>query len=703
MPNFACVRDTRLVLGASGGAGNGSGVLLSVGAVEMAGGGTARTRSVMSFDCTFVAGQPVTDAALSIVVTSGCSGSMGSAQRFFAEEVLDGWVEGTFAERCNWHTLNRASTADAVGEVWPGPDASTARRGQYSGSPGEGVRISTDITALAEALRVRLAGEGKTQGALRLRVIAANATLTTYEETNRARYTSFHSRHAANTSLRPRVEVTQSSDRPPNVPRDVRPVTNADGTPALVTSPDGTEVSVTSTYSHPTGRPIERVQHLIHAATATDANPGAVLRDANVARTATTATERITNLPTGRLRRRTRHFGGGLWGPFTPLAQGYIETATQPASVGNPRMSDLPDPLIFGTLISSRDYDWITAWHYIAHKDTPGGPVLYWDSGEQEIAGNSLQLAQPYRGVAVVAGDTIRWTLRLRNLDLVWTPYSPSQPKTFSEPTGPAGLFPKDTSVKLDSLTPTLTIADAAAFDQYRWYLYRFDQLRYDSGVVPVVPTSSVPVTVPPGILVSGDRPEWQAQVRRAGESEMRPLSPRLRIAINSAPRKPKVTVVDGIRRADGMWVVPTSSAAFTVIAPFGDPDEDIYPEAASQRRVEVRAAASTPGAGPHVAGSPNVSASRTETIYWAQGVSLEGEYDVQVTWADSAGVAASSDWVRVKPSRPPVTVITSQSAPAGAQRIVRDPTPVLRAQLSSPSGKSLVRSRWEIYRRIPT
>jgi hypothetical protein len=176
--------------------GNGSNNKITIGATPSAGGGTTyKARYLGKLNAARVNTclspySSISSCVMRFVVASESCATRGGTYRFFLEELLGDFQLITASSDCA--IVASTSYPD---KVWPGPTATTSRRGSYSGTGlATNSTFDVDITSWAQA---RLAAGDFSDFVFRL--IAANSGLTGYDELNSARtLTVFSMRSSGN-------------------------------------------------------------------------------------------------------------------------------------------------------------------------------------------------------------------------------------------------------------------------------------------------------------------------------------------------------------------------------------------------------------------------------------------------------------------------------------------------------------------------
>ena len=233
------------------------------------------------------------------------------------------------------------------------------------------------------------------------------------------------------------------------------------------------------------------------------------------------------------------------WGAWTSLADGRFQMAYKVFQPGQLYMEPLTErvdgsgPHLYGTLSSYDPGDTISAVEIIVYRDTIYGSVVIWPAGSIGIAGGT-RVDVEYKGDSLVNGELIRWKMRMANRDGVVGEWAEQYTRVWT-PVGPDNLTPRNTSTKLTTRTPALTIAHSANFTGYRWRLYLADELIHDSGETAIASTTSVVVYPPAGLLAWGDGGDdkpltWEAQIRLATLTSYGLWSGPFGIRINALP-----------------------------------------------------------------------------------------------------------------------------------------------------------------------
>lgn len=360
---------------------------------------------------------------------------------------------------------------------------------------------------------------------------------------------------AGSVGERPYIEVTYTANHPPYAPIVSSPAPG--GNPTVLVSPHADTLVVNAYLSDvDPGAWMSYMELEAYGDGATDGAPGGRLGYNFLGAYALgpghyqgwlTRPATMSCAPRTPFRYRVRMADNeGDWGAWTGLADGRVQMAYEvraPRQMYMDPLTERPDgtgPHMYGTLDSNDPGDYISAVEIEVYRDTISGSFALWAPGARGIGGTSTRVDIEYDGASLVNGETIRWRMRMANRDGVVGLWGESYTAVYT-PVGPDNLSPQNTSTKLTTRTPALTIAHSANFTGYRWQLYKSDQLIYDSQETACSSTSSVVVYPPAGLLAWGDGGEerpltWKAQIRLATLSVYGYWSPAYGIRINALP-----------------------------------------------------------------------------------------------------------------------------------------------------------------------
>jgi hypothetical protein len=648
----------------------------------------------------------------------------GGTPRVLARRITESFNEGSSVA---------LSTSNAT--VYPGPATSgtnEADSGTLSTANGDVIEI--DILAMMRqwAPTTVESGGGLTHYGVQLR---------SFDEGSTARTTEFYSKEAGNYD--PRIVITYESNTAPTAPINRTPVIDESGNPALASkftatpayssglgSPPAPEAVVAFSFTRAdadAGDYISAYEVAIHADAATDGTPGSALVSTGKISVSGSPTSIVANVRASALtvgttyRWRVRTYDKadvvGAWSSFTDAR--FIPD-TFPGKPTNPSVdSNTTTPTFYGTLSDADAGASIGAVQIEVYQDTGLGAIAKWDDDDATwISSSGTRFAIAYAGSSALDFDVAyRWRSRIRdNLGGVGT-WGDWQTWTPRNVTGPTALSPISIETKLNTLSPTMTIANGAAFDQYNVEVYRYNDLastlHYTAGTVAVASTTSTPKVIGP-LPDWGRIYYWRARVRPTGGGaitsyEWSPLYP---IYVNARPSAP-VMSIDNSVDANSTTPAGTNSgqpyrAVATVTPTFRMPyvDADVakgYADPATRREIEI----TTQSGASHVTGSPFViTSSITDTFTIGGGVLTAGTfYRVRARYDDASGASGRGDWSPWLYFR----VNTAPSATAGTAVDVTDPTPTLdwtfsrtqrafRAQITRNSDGAVVYDSGLIY-----
>jgi hypothetical protein len=451
--------------------------------------------------------------------------------------------------RCtaSWNEGSNANLNTGNSTIWPGP-AKTATNEIRSPvlSNGQGWKHFSILALGMDWVPVALGG---TNNAMRGVLVAQDND----DWTNAPGYsgTAANGEYASDDwgsgTRTPYFEFIMTDNHAPAAPTISTPVSSGGGgAPVNVASRGATTLPIDYLFSDPdSGDTLHDAQVQAYTDAATDAVPGTVLGDLTGFYQAAGGTDHwltsvgiLTPRTIERYRLRTKD--ETTWGPWSPLDNGRVFGVYLARKPANPYMQSTPDaPHIFGSIDSDDPADYVTGWEGEFYRDDPTGTVTLWAAGPQDIGGTPTRSDVTWGGAALSVGDTVRWRHRHYNRDGQAGDWSPFYTTPMLAQTGPTTMSPLDASTKLLTRTPTFTIGNAA-FDKYRWRIYRNLAIVYDSGTVSVGSTTSVTPTVPAGILNWGDgaagEMAWDAAVEPTGNSVLDPYSPLRPFRIDSLP-----------------------------------------------------------------------------------------------------------------------------------------------------------------------
>lgn len=483
--------------------------------------------------------------------------------------------------------------------IYPGPSATAnpvASR-TYTGLAGPGDTKTLTITGLIEELAptsvLRSGGGacgGRDNNGLKLSV--------PNESVESSRFEMFGMR-AEDGGKRPYIEVQFTTNRPPNAPSVTTPAPG--GNPSVYASPYANHMAVEAYFSDADAGQYPILAEVeAYADGATDGAPGARMGFWQAAPAGLTTPGHYRSWLTDqqsvwpywlhpRTHFRFRHRfmdNEGAWGPFTSLADGRVFWAYTPNAPAQNYMEPVTDkPHIYGNLSSNDPHDYITGWKGEFYRDDARGATPVW-TNEVGLGGGTYTDIE-YKGDSLVNGEIIRWQQWHRNRDGIWSAGTGWIRTQVWTPVGPDNLSPKDTTVKLLSRTPALTIGHSTQFTGYRWRLYINDDVVHDSQETACTATTSVVVYPPAGLLAWGDGLEgkslkWDAQIRLLNSSRYGVWTPAYSIRINALPG-----ATAAILPAPSESVVKANNVRLW--SPYTNEDQQSFNEVPSGREVEFR------------------------------------------------------------------------------------------------------------------
>jgi hypothetical protein len=508
------------------------------------------------------------------------------------------------------------SSSNGGGAVWPGPAThagSEVRGPAIPSGTGKWVKIADVTTPSKVWWPQSLGGTGsKVNGDDMLGLVLAqdgDDWSGSPGFTSTTDNVEFASDDWGDGSKRLELRVFYDDNRPPSTPTVTSPEPGStDG--VVVGTTAGTELSVEYTYADQDGDAIGAHELEVYPQSVTDetattanrtATTGAVAPGDAIAFLKYRAT--IANLPARadlRYRLRVRD-ARGAWSGWTSLADGRFQTAHRPGAPLQSVMTTNPEAVtIAGTLNGPGT---ISGWEGEFYRDTQQGSVTLWAPGMQDIGGASTRSSVPWAGVQLNDGDVVRWRHRHRNEDGVVGDWSSWLTTTMRTPVGTT-ISPADTTTKLTTRTPTLTLTFPEASDAYRLLVRRNGEQIWDSGTVACTPgTSASAVIAAAAGLTWGDTFEVQAAGRPSGTSAAPgPFGPWTTLYITTLPTT-SIAASDGDVAGS---VVPTTDILWET--PYLDPDAVRYGETPAAKELELRVAASPPGSGTRITKRTSVS-----------------------------------------------------------------------------------------------
>jgi len=642
--------NSTLLDGGSTAKGNGADRHIPVGLA----GGSDLYRGFLKFSLNWSGVYQIKKAVLVVKSTDEVHLSFGAGPTLEVQRVSEYWAEAGGSEG-NWIVSGKNNA------IHPGPSVTGST---YTGGPwgtGTGTYRRIDITTLVDAwapstvlTSTGAAGSGNDNHGLRLK--------SPDEGTTADRYEVYGSR-AAQAGKRPYIELTYSDNHPPNAPTVTSPESDD---PAIVASSRADRLPIDFLFSDPDATDTcTAVAVEVYGDGATDGSPGT--RIARLTATPTAlgplnsyrATLTTTNEDSGqtlsprtnmRYRVATRD-NERAWSPWTSLADGRFYLAYTVAAPSQLYMDPLTDdPHIYGSLATNDTSDYITGAEVEVYRDTAAGSTTLWAPGTQGIGGSSTRVDMTYAGESLKNLETVRWRLRLVNRDGVAGEWSPWQYTKVYSTTGPDAMSPIDTSTKLTSRTADLTIAHSAAFDGYRWRLYRNGSVIYDSGETAMTSGTSATVNPPADLLSWGDGSdedvplEWEAQIRVTAVGAYGDWSPRYAIRVNALPGA-SISLASELSAYD---YVDDSTPTFST--PYENPDQEAYNEWPRARVLEVRESTTTGGAYPAHDGTllrsqaqRHADTAITTEVTLDTAMTADTEYEVRARFADDADAIAST------------------------------------------------------------
>ena len=503
--------------------GNGAGNYIVVGRTN--GTPSLKGRGVFAFDIDLTGGQAVDDAFLYVKLESVGWTDLGSNITFWCEQLTkDFGKEGT-ESRDNGYGFNGG------GVVWGDETATTANHQLYdpASNPGAGDVLKVPSTDIIRAI---FASKGKVKTTVFLRLIADDETLI-------SRCAVISSRQG---SYKPHLDIHLNTNIPPVL---VNPAPTAD---AIASSPTGTDLTMTATYTDTEGDPATQAQFQVYPDSSSDTALGTPLK-APVAQTVSVLNNgllsmKATGLPGGSpfVKWRMRAYDGKSWSDWLLLQRAKLAK--------KPGVSDLQvqrgtlTPLISASISPGNT---VTAYRIVVEEPTSSGVIPRWDSDKQTIGGLSGTRPEvPYGGqpLRFVPPTQYRVRMMLWNQDDVASDWTPWLYWTPAPVLGPDNMSPIDLGSKIATPTSAVTVADSVAFTGCRVRVYATPDGGtpiWDSGDLSFASTSSHNVSIPSGTLQFGQVAGWDAYVIRSGvPGDYSPVYP---LRVNALPAVPLLSV----------------------------------------------------------------------------------------------------------------------------------------------------------------
>lgn len=491
--------------------------------------------------------------------------SYGSAATIEVRRAAEAWATGG-GDEGSWSATNSD-------RAWPGPSltGTTFQAGPWSNGQKQLQTRRVDVTEWADDWAP---GEYSDHPVLSSDGVAFGAgepndgfgLRAASESLNSSRFEMFGSRVATD-SRKPYLELHYIANIPPNVPVIISPPPRLYGDDVDVVSTFADQLPIEFLYSDPdsSGQSILRASIEVFGDAATDETPGPRIASVElvpsalgplsayrVVLTALDVDADQTFTPRTWMRYRVASQDNeSSWGKPTSLEDGRFRTVYRAYAPAQPFMAPLVErSVIYGSINSNDTGDYVTAWEGEFYRDTASGAVTLWAPGAVAVGGEPTRVGMPYEGVSLVDSEVVRWRHRLFNRDGAPGDWSGWLLTKVVAPSGPNAMSPVDTSTKLLSRTPTLTVGNnqnlgggTPFFDGYRARLYRSGDEIWDSGETTVESAVSTPVEVPVGILGWSDGSddktplEWDASIRLLGADDLYgPASARYAIRINGLP-----------------------------------------------------------------------------------------------------------------------------------------------------------------------
>lgn len=473
----------------------------------------------------------------------------------------------------------------------------------------------------------------------------------------------------------------QSANVAPNAPTSLSPSGSA-----VVSS--GTAPVLSGTRSDPDGDNMTYVQIIVYR----DNGTTVVYDSGKVSDTGTTFARTVT-LPNSHehFKWKARTWDSeGLAGPYSAQQRFYANAVPSTPSAPNVT-TDTLTPLIDGSFTDSGD---TLAAVQIEVTDNASPYTSRWASGDITKSGASgSSWNQTYAGSALSYGGSYRARYRVKDSHGAYSSWSAWKTFTLTQPAGPSNLTPRTQTPRLTDLTPDLSIAHSALFQNDEIQVYAANSLTstllwnkakegadYTDTLGPVVRTYAGTA------LTDGQTVYWRARIELADGTDTL-WSPLYPIQFNAAPSIPT-----GLEPTGGEVL---STLTPDLLATFADPDPGDTPLNADieVQRVSDSAAMWTSNANTGFNADGVVTYAGTALVY-------ETQYRWRVRFRDAAGlVGAYSAWNVFKVSQAPSA---SGVTPVGGAA-VSESTPTLDWTFSSPGGKAQQAFRVRLFDKGPT
>ena len=389
-------------------------------------------------------------------------------------------------------------------------------------------------------------------------------------------------------------------------------------------------------------------------------------------------------------RTRTRD-SGNLWSPWSSYARFRANSVpnTPPAPTVD---TDTLTPNIGGVFTDPDPGNTISKVYIHVERVDTGTDM--WVPGELPVTVTPWSI--PYAGAVLSWGVKYRARYWVRDNYGAGSSWGAFREFTPVQPIGPSAMTPRTESPRQMSLTPTLTVAQAATFRNDEVEVYagstiastRLWAKTWDAVDYAAVTTKARPYGTGGGAatpLAWGSTYYWRARIEDAAGaiSAWSNLYP---FRINALPTAPVVTAVyngvsleQAVRNPAGVFVTSDSTPA--IDAPFTDPDTG-EGDAASARHWHVRR--KDTGALHQEATTGTTGSFTVSTPLLADVV-----YEVRMGYRDAAGQPAGTyvygPWAEVKYSGKPVVATVAPTAGAA----VPESTPLLDWNYTSAGGKA--------------
>jgi hypothetical protein len=330
--------------------------------------------------------------------------------------------------------------------------------------------------------------------------------------------------------------------------------------------------------------------------------------------------------------------------------------------------------------------------------------VSMWNSGTLAESANPWD--QNYAGSALSWAVTYQYRIRVRDSNNVWSSYTSYTDWTTVQPVGPDNLTPRVTTVKANTLTPTLTVGHLA--NQFRNEEITVRSVASDSGGTTLwtktwqgsdyANTNSVGRTYAGTALNWGQTYYWKARIEdtTGGISAWSGYKP---LRINALPTVP--TELQALRVDGSVLVSPSGIFLVDTLTPvlafqFNDPDLNGAPgDAASNGDLQVERDSDSTS---FYSISNNSGMNDGLVTYAGTTLVADTVYRFRVRIKDNSGQYSDwSPWTKFKRTSSPTVTITGDVA----DNAITVSDPVVEWTFSGSAGKTQISYRVEVWEMV--